>query len=934
MAAKIRVSLLGPLEVTVDGRRITIAGAKPRVLFVALALAAGRPVSMETLADHIWGDALPADVRGSLYTIIRRLRQTLGAELVAATPGAYQLRTEPESVDAHLFRTLVGRARDGDELALLDQALGLWRGEALEDVPSDRLRSEQAPRLTEEWFNAVERRIDLLLAGGRHAELIGELRDLTARHPLRESLWSRLMTALYRSGRQADALTAYQDLRVRLRDQLGLDPSEPLQQLHQAVLVRDPALDLGQPAAEPAPAAAAARAAPYDPVARPQQLPSDIDRFTGRAGDLAALDALLPASSDPAPPIVIAAIDGTGGIGKTALAVHWAHRVADRFPDGQLYVNLRGFGAGEPVEPAAALETLLRSLGVPSTQIPGDVDSRSALLRTTLAGRRFLLLLDNARGAEQVRPLLPGSGSMVLITSRNQLRGLAAREGAHRVTLDHLTEEESITLVGQVIGSHRVDAERDAVTELTRLCVRLPLPLAIAAERATRQVSSPLRDLVEELRDERDRLDALDTGEDATTDLRAVFSWSYRALTPEVAQLFRLLGIAPGDDVTAEAAAALAGTTPPRARRLLDALVDAHQLQQKLPGRYELHDLLRAYAAELAQQHDTVAERTAARHRILDWYMRTAWRARTLLHPSTSAADPSAPAEGVTPLELSNDRQAVSWYESERTTLVAAVQQAYDAGFDEICWRLAYCLFAYLDMCRAWDDLMAVHRIGRDATRRLGDRRNEAEMLTGMGASNRGRGNYAQAIPYYHEALEIFRGLGDQLGEAAALNNLGAACRDNGQLDDAVGYLQQCYAIDQATNVPGNLAISLHQLALTYARMGRGEAAIDAASQALTLISRLPHRRGEARMRETLAGAHAQFGYVDEAIDGYRQSVALYADLADHWSQATCLTRLGQALRRTGDLAGARTAFREALGIMEAIGASGVDEQRAELDAL
>ncbi|MGH3737787.1 MAG: BTAD domain-containing putative transcriptional regulator [Micromonosporaceae bacterium] len=928
MPVNVRVGLLGPLEVTVDDRPVVIAGAKPRVLFVTLALAAGQPVSMESLADHIWADALPADVRGSLYTVIRRLRQTLGAELVEAVPGAYLLRVAPESVDVHRFRSLVIGSRDGeDELAGLEQALGLWRGEALEDVPSEQLRGEYGPRLTEEWFGAVERRIDLLLDAGRHPELVGELRDLTARHPLREALWARLITALYRCGRQADALGAYRALRDELREQLGLDPSTRLQRLHQAVLTNDPSLDAA-PRDEPAPP-------PADTVqVRPQQLPSDIVRFTGRERELAALDRLLPTDADASPPIVIAAVDGTGGIGKTSLAVHWAHRVADQFPDGQLYVNLRGFGPGHQVEPGAALETLLRSLGIPAGQIPPDVDSRSALLRTTLASRRVLLLLDNARGAEQVRPLLPGSSSLVLVTSRNQLRGLAARDGAHRVTLDHLTEQESIDLLAHVIGVERAAAESAAVTELARLCDYLPLPLAIAAERATRQPASPLHELAEELRDERDRLDALDTGEDPATDLRAVFSWSYRALTPEVARMLRLLAIAPGTDITAEAAAALAGATPVRGRRLLDALADTHQLHQRRPGRYELHDLLRAYAAELSEQTDSGDERAAARRRVLDWYMHAGWKGRDLLHPSISAPEPSDPVEGVVPPTIADDRQALQWFDAERFNLKHAVQSAYDEGFDELCWRLAHVQWVYLDGCQAWDDIDVVQGLGLAATRRLGDRRNEAETLTDIGNSCRGRGDLARAMEYQHAALAIFRELGDELGIATALSNLGAEARALGRYDESLGYLHECLAIDRTMDEPGNLAVSLHQLGRTYSDMGRAEAAIEAASEALDLVSKLQHRRGEARVRDTLSQAYEQSGDLAAAVEHLRKAEVLYADLGDHWSRADCLAKLGRVLRRAEDLTGARAAFGEAIGILERMGVSGADELRAELASL
>ena len=494
-------------------------------------------------------------------------------------------------------------AADGAERGLIDEALGLWRGTPFDGVASRWLADAETPRLVERYLSALERVVDLDIEVGEYDAHVSRLRTEIARHPLRESLWTRLLVVLDRSGRPAEALEQYERVRVRIADELGVDPGPDLRRIHAELLERDAH---GPPSTATMPTLAAPTSR------RPHQLPSDIERFTGRSEALAALDALLPLGDAAARPIVIAAVDGLGGIGKTTLAVHWAHRVRDRFPDGQLFVDLRGFGPGTPVEPAAALDILLRGLGLANEQIPNDVDARSALLRTTLAERRVLVVLDNARDSEQVRPLLPGSSSLVVVTSRSQLRGLAAREGAHRVSLGQFASPESAALLAATFGVRRVPYDTQTLTELADLCGHLPLALVIAAEYAARQPETGLRDLTGKLRDEPNRLDALDVGDDRASNLRGVFSWSYAALDAEAARLFRLLAGQPAADFSAELAGAVAGVDGEPVRRTLDRLVGVHLLQQSRAGRYQFHDLIRAYAAERSEREDDSGVRDEA----------------------------------------------------------------------------------------------------------------------------------------------------------------------------------------------------------------------------------------------------------------------------------------------------------------------------------
>jgi len=583
-AGLLTVNVLGVFEVRLGDRVVDVPRGRMRVLLTTLALSAGQVVGIGAIAERLWGPAEPVHPRAAVHSIVRRLRRVLGVDdLIQTRADGYLLDITPARVDALHFDSLVRAARGQDPvraLATLREALALWRGEPMSGLGPESLVDGQRAALTARFLDALELRIDLELGRGQYETAIPELRVLTEQDPLRESAWHRLMLALHATGRPAEALDCFTRIRDELRRSLGREPSAELRELHRTILT----------VAAPAPEPASPPFGPETPV--PHQLPAVTGAFVGRAAQLAVLDSLLATASGSPPLIVV--IDGAAGTGKTALAVRWAHGIRGRFA-GELYADLRGHVDGT----AGALAAFLRALGLPAAQVPDGVAQRSAVLRSLLETRPVLMVLDDARDAEQVRPLLPGSAGVVLVTSRNQLRGLATREGARRVTLDRLDQADAATLLAGTIGTARAGTDPAAVAELAELCGRLPLALRILGERVRRR-SAPLPVIAAELRDERTRLSMLADPYDPSVDLGVLLSWSYRELDPDAAALFRRLALHPGTDFDLHAAALLAGATPARTAALLDRLVAGHLIEQPRPDRYHFHDLLRTYAASIA----------------------------------------------------------------------------------------------------------------------------------------------------------------------------------------------------------------------------------------------------------------------------------------------------------------------------------------------
>ena len=582
--------ILGPLEVSADGRAIEIGGLRQRALLAILLLRANESVPRDVLVHELWGARPPPGAQDSLEVYISRLRKALAAAadgpVVLTRHGAYCLPLTDEQLDVRRFERLLAEGRSSlaagapePAAASLRAALQLWRGSPLADLSYEPFAQADIGRLEEMRLGAVEDRIDADLALGRHTDVVSELEVLTAQHPLRERLWAQRMLALYRGGRQADALDVYQRLRATLVEELGIEPGAELRTVQQRILAQDPALAAAGPGQR---AAAVPAVVVTRPVPVPRELPAGVDGFTGREAELAELDWMLPVAAGGGPdqlagPVVISAVAGTAGVGKTALAVRWAHRVAGQFPDGQLYVNLRGYDPGQAMTPGEALAAFLRAMGVADQDIPLEETERAARYRSLLAGRRMLVVLDNAATEQQVRPMLPGTGTaMVLVTSRDSLAGLVARDGAQRLDLDLLPLAEAVTLLRTLIGE-RADTDPAVAETLAGLCARLPLALRVAAELAATRPEAPLAELVAELAGRRDRLELLDTGADPHSAVASVFSWSYQHLPADAARMFRLLGLHPGQDWDQYAAAALSDTASvAQAARMLGGLARAH----------------------------------------------------------------------------------------------------------------------------------------------------------------------------------------------------------------------------------------------------------------------------------------------------------------------------------------------------------------------
>ncbi|GAA0904387.1 ATP-binding protein [Virgisporangium aurantiacum] len=654
-------------------------------------------------------------------------------------------------------------------------------------------------------------------------------------------------------------------------------------------------------------------------VVTPAQLPPDVFGFTGRQAELAELDALLAELDRRAQTaVVISALSGTAGVGKTALAVHWAHRVRDRFPDGQLYINLRGFDSvGTAMSPAKATRRLLDALHVPSHHIPTDPDAQVGLYRSMIADRRVLVVLDNARDSQQVRPLLPGSPNcLALITSRNRLTGLVAGDGAHPVSLDVLSPAEARDLLAHRLGAARLEAEADSVEKIISACARLPLALAIVAARAATHPRLPLAALVDDLDDRRTRLEALATT-DPATDVRAVFSWSYDTLTSAAARLFRLLGLPPGADITLAAAASLAALPTNQVRPLLIELVDANLLGEHAPGRYTFHELLRGYAHQLTYVHDPEDQRHAATRRILDHHLHTAYGAARLLYPHRDPITLSPPQPGVTPQRLLDHRRALAWFATDYQTLLASVDYAADNRLDPYPWQLAWTLADFLDRQGHWHDRIAVQRHALAATQRLGDPAAQALAHRYLARAYRQVGRTNEARGEFDLALDLYRRCGDRVGEADTHQNLAAMYERQTNYRDALHHALQAVGLYQACDHRPGHANALNAAGWCHAHLGEPHQGVTLCQQALAIQQVLRDRPGEAATHDSLGYIYRHLGECEHAIDHYRYAITLYRDLGDRYHEAESLANLGHTDHTAGHHDDAQQAWQQALTILD-----------------
>jgi tetratricopeptide (TPR) repeat protein len=786
----------------------------------------------------------------------------------------------------------------------------------------------QRDRLAESRIGVIEERIELELAIGDHADLVQELRDLVAEHPVRERLRGLLMLALYRADRQADALAVFRDARHYLREELGVEPGAPLQRLHQQILAADPELS------GPAAAGGTAGASPGTGLQRPlpAQLPHRIPDFTGRDAELSRLDALVARDGgDAGTSVVITAIAGTAGVGKTALAVHWAHRVSGRFPDGQLYVNLRGFDpVGVAMKPAQAIREFLDAFGITPQQMPTSLEAQAALYRSLLAGRRVLVLLDNAADEDQVRPLLPGSpGCLVIVTSRNQMPGLIVTEGAQPVVVDLLSAQEARELFSRRIGESRVLAETQAADDIIALCARLPLALMLVAARAATHPGFGLAALAAELRGAGGSLDAFD-GADQATNARAVFSWSYQRLSVPGRSLFRLLGLHFGPDIGTPAVASLAGLPEGRVRPVLAELARAHLVTERIPGRFAFHDLLRAYATEMAHTHDSEDYRSAARRRMLDHYLHTTGRADELLNQHRdrlfTLIDVSP---GVTPESPVDQKQALAWFQSEHAVLLEALRNA--TGFDAHIWQLAWALAPFFEYQGHWRDWRDSQSIALDASRRLSDKLAQALSHHLLGSAFGQLSNYDQARTHLQHALDLFEELSDNIGQADAHRTFAWMLERLGLYSEALSHAQQALALFQAAGHRTGQARALNAVGWFHAQLTDYQQALVCCKQALDQQREIDDQFGLTETYDSLGYAHRHLGHHKEAIACYQQAVNLCGELGDRYNEADSLVSLGDAYHDFGDAELARVAWQHALTILDQLEHPRADRVRAKM---
>jgi DNA-binding SARP family transcriptional activator len=935
-----RYRILGPIEVWRDGQPLAVGGPQQQALLALLLLNACHVVSTDRLIADIWGERPPASARDLLRGCVTRLRRALYADRAPASPQpllkrgpGYLLEVHPGELDLHRFEELATAATaalaDGSTVGLeraadlLHEALALWHGPALDGGPPGACRA-QAARLEEQRLAALEQRIDIDLRLGRHDRLAGELQLHLRANPLRERLWAQLMLALYAADRPADALATYREVRGLLVEQLGIEPGSTLQRIEQAILVGgDPfeayrsahaarAAERGrtpQPPPEPGPpdqpppepGPRHQRSPEQHPPERagpatPAQLPPGPSAFTGRAAHLKQLDTLL--GREPTA-VAIGLITGSAGVGKTGLAVHWAHRLRSRFDDGQLFVDLRGYAPGPPVRPIEALAGFLRALGVPAQQLPADPEQAAALYRSLMADRRVLVLLDNAADCDQVRPLLPaGPGCLVVVTSRDQLTGLVAHDGAHRLPLDVLAPAEAQALLVQLLGPERTAAEPGATADLAAACANLPLALRIAAANLDNHPDQRIADHVAELTSG-DQLTALAVDGDDQSAVRVAFNRSYVRLPAAVRRLFRLSGLVPGPDLTADAAAALAGCTPKQAGRLLARLAAASLLAEPAPGRYGCHDLLRTYAAERVHAD----ERGAATERLYDWYLHSADRAVTLLYPQMLRLHVPASDADVRPPDLTGHRHALEWLDAERPNLVAATVHAARHRPRRVAWLLADALRGYLMARMHTVDWLTVAEAGLAAGTAEADLCGQAAAELSLGDAHQRLSEYSTAAGHYQRALELSREAGWWEGQAGILGNIGNLHWLSAELPDAVDRYAEALALNRRTGRLAGQAMNLGSLGIAYRHLGRLPEAADHMTQAVALFRQIGSCNGEAIALGNLGEIHRDLGRFGDAVCNLTEALTRYRQTGDRGGEADTLRLLAATRSDAGESA-------------------------------
>ncbi len=882
------VKLLGPVEVIGPKGPASLVGGRQRTLVGLLALRVGNPVSHLKLAEALWGNDLPRTAMRSLYSHVARIRQALDdcglPGILITRDSGYVLELPAGEVDTVRFEERVAQGREAlargttaEAVTRLLDGLALWRGKAFEDSEPAGWAAIEVERLAQARMSALEDLWDARLRLGEHATAVNEIERLLAADPARERLVSLLMLALCRSGRHASAIEAYQRLRAHLADRLGVDPSPQLQRLHVAVLRRDPSLDLDGPAAAA-------------PTPKPAQLPPRTGHFTGRATETSILDETLFQS--------VVVISGSGGMGKTALAVNWAHDNIERFPDGQLYLDLRGHDPATIMPSAEALTHLLRGLGM-----TGDL----GMYRSALRERRMLILLDNAGSAEQVAPLVPpDSASLLIVTSRRQLAGLALDHAVTAIHLDVLTHEDASTLLQRVLGRDRVAGERDSADQLADLCGRMPLALRIAAAKLAARRMRPLAELVTELTGE-DRLGALTVPGDSRS-VRAVFATAYQSLNPWAATLFRRLGAHPGPAFSAHLTAALLDH---QVQEALDELAAAHLFTEVDSGHYRFHDLIRLYAVECSQP----GELSHSQSLIFDWYLAMAEKVNQVLDPARDRVKVSWASPPPNMPFLSSADQVLSFLDSERLNLLPVARLAAQSGHCEITWQLTYLLSGYYTRRGYWSDYAEICREGLAAALRLDDPAAERLMRSVLGVAYNVMHRHEEALEQLTEALRLMRDAGDQRGQGMALNNIAHAYTQIDRRADAIAVLQEALDLHTADNhVPG-IALVLNNIADICLQLGDTAQAFAHLERALKLARDLGNGHLEGIVWQNLGETCLVAGDEEGALTHFAQALEIRRRTGERRREADTCNAIGLIHLSRGEHASALTHFGRALAL-------------------
>ena len=930
------IRLLDRIRVLRGDSEVEVGTAGPRSLLAVLALRVNTTVSLDELVAALWGETPPRSAESSVYTNISLLRKALEPgrprgekpRLLTSTRDGYSLRLPPGAVDVSRFEDAAAEARRrwsaGDFAGALghcDAAMSEWAGTALGGALGPFAEAERL-RLEMLKVDVQELRCAALIETGSPEDATATLSLLTADHPLRERLHELLMLALHRTGRQAEALAVYQHARRQLVDELGIEPGHALRRMHEHVLA-------GEPSGPPSIVAGLGHAT----RTVPGQLPHAVSAFTGRADEARQLQGLCAAASDndSGESVRILTIDGAGGVGKTALAVQVAHQVAGLFPDGQLFLDLRGFDPRfPPMTPEAALACLLRGLGADAEALHGDLAAQEAMYRSLLTGRRMLVLLDNAVSTEQVRPLLPGArGCVAVVTSRNRLTGLAVRDGAVGCALDVLPPQESVELLRRVVGADRVDTNIELANELAACCGHLPLALRIVAERVGGADHVELGDMVDELRVERDRLDPLSVSDDESPAVRTVFSWSYQAPTPDDSRAFRLLGLHPSVEMGVDAAAALLGVEVPAAQRQLHSLVRWHLLEQVARGRYRFHDLLRIYAAECAERDEIETATRRSVELMLDWYLRSAVSAKAVLAPAYQqqvAVEPVDPQRSA--MVFGTYEDAITWVRRELTTLIEALMQANDRGFDRITALLAATMGTLCGCTDRWMDLLQVDAIGLAVARRLGDRVTEVRLLHNQGVAYQFLDRNDEAIPYFEAVLDLITARGDQ-PDKSILSHLATAYAVVGWSKVSMPMLEKALQIARETGNRALEASIMGNFCELLLKQGRPAEAVEHARRCVDLIREVDSHHILGHLLRSCGEVCLRADDAEQAIGYLGEALQLSRTLGHPWGEVCAMHALAEALHRTGKTDGVRQLLTDALAIMQETGYLAVSKSKA-----